>query len=164
MSRSPLAVLITLALLGAGCGSDAPTGTATPDSAKAADDGRLVRFAACIRSHGVPDFPDANADGEFVFGINVTPQVWSRAVDACKDLQPPGTLSAKRTPQQQSASLRFADCIRRHGVEDFPDPVNGEPLVDTTRIPSSNRPGGMDILDAAMQSCRSVMAEAAKGQ
>jgi hypothetical protein len=76
-----------------------------------------------------------------------------KAVAACKALQPPGTLSAKLTPAQESAALKFAQCIRENGVPDFPDPVNGQPLVDTTRIPSSNKPGGMTILNAAMHTC-----------
>ena len=42
-------------------------------------------------------------------------------------------------------------------MKDFPDPVNGEPLVDTYQIPSSNRPGGMTILNAAMQKCGNVL-------
>jgi hypothetical protein len=123
-----------------------------------------VKFAERIREHGVPDFPDPNAKGEFVFGINVTPAVWKKAVDACKDLQPPGTLSAKRRPEQQTGALEFAQCMRENGVKDFPDPANGEPLVDTTRIPSANRSGGMSILNAAMQKCRSVLAKAAAGR
>ena len=123
-----------------------------------------MKFAECIREHGVPDFPDANASGEFVYGVSVSPAVWKKAVDACKDLQPPGSLSAKRSPKQQTASLKFAQCVRENGVKDFPDPANGEPLVDTTRIPSTERNGGMSILNAAMQKCRSVMAEAAAGQ
>ena len=96
-----------------------------------------MKFAECIRAHGVSDFPDPNAKNEFEYGVSVTPAVWKQATTACKDLQPPGTLSSKRTPKQQSASLRFAQCIRDNGVKDFPDPVNGEPLVDTYKIPSS---------------------------
>jgi hypothetical protein len=94
----------------------------------------------------------------------VTPAVWTRATTACKDLQPPGTLSSKRTPQQQSASLRFAQCVRDNGVKDFPDPVNGEPIVNTYKIPSSNRPGGMTILNGALHKCGHVLKEAAGGQ
>ena len=67
--------------------------------------------------------------------------MWKKAIDACKDLQPPGTLSAKRSPKQQSASLRFAQCVRENGVKDFPDPVNGEPLIDTTRSRPPTGPG-----------------------
>ncbi len=51
------------------------------------------------------------------------------------------------------AALKFAQCIRENGVEDFPDPVNGQPLVDTNRIPSSATNGGMSILNAAMHKC-----------
>jgi hypothetical protein len=78
----------------------------------------------------------------------VSKEVFAKAVGACKALQLPGALSAKQT-QQQSASLRFAQCVRDHGVKDFPDFVNGEPLIDTTKIPSSNRPGGMTTLNDA---------------
>ena len=94
----------------------------------------------------------------------MTPAVWKKATTACKALQPPGTLSGKRTPKQQSSALRFAQCVRDNGVKDFPDPVNGEPLVNTYKIPSSNKPGGMAILNAAMRKCRDVLQLAAGGQ
>ena len=85
-----------------------------------------MKFAAeCMRANGLSDFPDPNASGEFVYGVSVTPAVFKKAVDACKDLQPPGSLSAKRDPEQQSAGLRFARCVRENGVKDFPDPVDG---------------------------------------
>jgi hypothetical protein len=175
MSRTlrPLAVLALVALIGvvsAGCGSNAPSETGTASSSgtasnkKATDQDKAVKFAECIRGHGVPHFPDPNAKGEFVFGIDVSPAVWQKAVDACKDLQPPGSLSGKRSPKQQSAALRFAACVRENGVKDFPDPVNGDPLVDTTKIPSSNQPGGMTILNAAMKKCGSILRLAAGGQ
>lgn len=171
-----LAVAGLLGLISAGCGSDASyeTGaankagtagsTGTAGSPSASDQNKAVKFAACMRANGVPHFPDANAKGEFIFGIDVSPAVWARAVNACKALQPPGTLSAHRTPEQQTASLRFAQCMRESGVKDFPDPANGQPLIDTNRIPSSNTAGGMTILNAATQKCHSVLAEAAAGQ
>jgi hypothetical protein len=194
MSRTlwPLAALATVALISAGCSNDsAETGTGTARSSgttgststagttsststagttsSGADKNltardKAVKFAECIRAHGVSDFPDPNAKNQFEYGVSVTPAVWQQATTACKDLQPPGTLSGKRTPKQQSAGLRFARCIRDHGVKDFPDPVNGEPLVNTYKIPSSNKPGGMAILNAAMQKCGKVLGEAAGGQ
>jgi hypothetical protein len=165
-----LALVALISLISAGCGSNAAseTGTATSSGAggtkKATARDKAVKFAECIRAHGVSDFPDPNAKNQFEYGVSVSGAVWNRATTACKDLQPPGTLSAKRTPKQQSASLRFAQCIRDNGVKDFPDPVNGEPLVNTYKIPSSNKPGGMDILNAAMHKCRTVLGEAAGGQ
>ena len=179
MNRRPwlLAALATVALVSAGCGSSGPPGTGTANSTgttngtgstgtgkNATGQDEAVKFAECVRAHGVPHFPDPNAKGEFEFGVDVTPAVWGRAVNACKALQPPGSLSAKRTPKQQTASLRFAQCVRENGVKDFPDPANGQPLVDTYRIPSSNTSAGMTILNAAMHKCGHVLAEAAAGQ
>ena len=178
-TRRPLVVLAVVALIGVistGCGSSAPSETgAASNSATVSSSGtgadkkltardKAVKFAECIRAHGVSDFPDPNAKGDFDYGVSVTPAVWRQATTACKDLQPPGTLSSKRTPKQQSASLRFAQCIRDNGVKDFPDPVNGEPVINTYKIPSSNRPGGMTILNAAVQKCRNVLGEAVGGQ
>jgi hypothetical protein len=171
----PLAALAMVALIGAGCsnGSAGSGGTATVgDTGTTGGTGtttltardKAVKFAECIRGHGVSDFPDPNADNDFDYGVSVSAAVWQKAVAACKDLQPPGTLSSKRTPKQQSAGLRFAQCIRGNGVKDFPDPVNGEPVINTYKIPSSNRPGGMTILNAAIQKCRSLLGLAAGGQ
>jgi hypothetical protein len=180
-TRRPLAAvaLSVMVALISGCGSSTPiqtssaagSGTAAGSASsagaggtkKASERDEAVKFAECMRGHGLSDFPDPTASGEFVYGISVSPAVWARILGECKYLQPPGTLSAKRSPVQQSAALRFAQCIRENGVKDFPDPENGQPLVDTTRIPSSNLPGGMTILNAAMQKCRSFMAEAARG-
>jgi hypothetical protein len=158
----PLAVVVIAAVIAAGCGgtqsrsgSSTAAAVETSSSATAAQTStashtstvtareKAVKFSECMRANGVSDFPDPNALGDFPsYGVSVTPAVWTKAVAACKALQPPGTLSAKLTPAQESAALKFAQCIRENGVPDFPDPVNGQPLVDTTRIPSSNKPGG----------------------
>jgi hypothetical protein len=164
----PLAALAVVAAISlTGCGSN-ETGTGNSSSGgadtKLTARDKAVKFAECIRAHGVGDFPDPDAKNDFQYGVSVTPAVWKQATTACKDLQPPGTLSAKRTPKQQSASLRFAQCVRDHGVKDFPDPVNGEPLIDTYKIPSSNKPGGMTILNAATQKCAGALGRAAGGQ
>jgi len=174
--RRPLAALVLVALIaviGAGCGSNTATGTpssvgnagsdassgsaSSGASTQATKREKAVKFAECVRAHGVPHFPDPDATGNFNFGVDVSAAVFTAAVNACKALQPPGTLSAKRSTKQQSAALRFAQCVRSHGVPDFPDPVNGQPLIDTTHIPSSNQPGGMTILNAATNKCGSVL-------
>ena len=166
----PFVALALIALIGAGCGGGAPFQTRTASSSaggtakKVSYQDKLVKLAECIRAHGVPHFPDPDPKGESAFGIDVSPAVWKKATEACRDLTPPGTFSGKRTPKQQSDSLRFAECVREHGVKDFPDPVNGDPLIDTTKIPSSNRPGGMTILNAATKKCGSILHLAAGGQ
>lgn len=148
---------------GAGTSAAAGAGSDTTTAAHARTAGhtstltprqKAVKFTECIRANGVGDFPDPDASGQFPsYGVSVAPAVWTKAVAACKSVQPPGTLSAKLTPAQESAALKFAQCVRANGVPDFPDPVNGQPLIDTTRIPSANKPGGMTILNAATHEC-----------
>lgn len=180
--RSPTALVVValISLVGAGCGSNAPAGTTAAGASSSgsarntatASGGqttltkreRAVKFAECIRAHGVPHFPDPGVSGDFNFGVDVSKEVFTNAVNACKALEPPGALSGRRSTTQQSAALRFAQCVRANGVPDFPDPVNGQPLIDTTHIPSSNQPGGMTILNAATHKCGSVLGLAAGGQ
>jgi hypothetical protein len=166
-------IVVVVAVIAAGCGgTQSSSGTSTAGHTSTASHGsavtlreKAVKFSVCMRANGVSDFPDPNASGEFPsYGVSVSPAVWMKAVAACKALQPPGTLSAKLTPAQESAALKFAQCIRENGVPDFPDPVNGQPLVDTTRIPSSNKPGGMTILNAAMHTCGHFVAEQTGGK
>jgi hypothetical protein len=164
-----LAVIALVALISA-CGSSAPAGTGSGSSSggggssnTASQREKGVRFAECMRSNSVGDFPDPNANGEFVYGVSVSPAVFDKAVAACKSLQPPGSLSGQRSPKQQSLALRFAQCVRNDGVKDFPDPVNGQPLIDTTKIPSSNLSGGMSILNAATHKCGGLLQLAARG-
>jgi hypothetical protein len=156
----PLAALATIALIGAGCSSTpAETGTGNED---ATDRDKAVQFAECMRESGVREFPDPDPSGRLtidgvVNGSSLDPSsaAWEEAVAACKDLQPPGfTGDGRRSAAEQEAALEFAQCIRDNGVKDFPDPADGEPLVDTRRIPSAATSGGMTILNAAMQTCR----------
>lgn len=163
MSRRlpPLAALALIVLFSTGCGSPSGTSTASSSHKPATDQSKGVKFAECMRGNGVRDFPDPDPDGEFAYGVSVTPAVFRKAVLTCKDLEPPGALSSKRSAKEQSASLKFARCMRDNGVKDFPDPVNGEPLINTYKIPSSNRPGGMAILNAAAAKCRDLLDKAA---
>ena len=154
--RRTLPALAVVALISAGCGSDAPseTGTATTTGTgnkPATKREKAVRFAECMRENGVPEFPDPDASGELTIdgvvngsSLDTSTAAWKGAIGACKDLEPSGFTGHKRSSEQQTAALEFAQCIRENGVTDFPDPTAGQPLVDTNRIPSSARPGGMD--------------------
>ena len=120
-----------------------------------------------MRKNGVREFPDPNAAGELTIdaiangsSLDTSGAVFTQAMSACKDLEPAGFMGGKRSPEQQSAGLKFAQCIRENGVKDFPDPLPNGPLVDTNRIPSANQPGGMSILNAAMHKCGSWAAVA----
>jgi hypothetical protein len=161
-----LAVIATVALISA-CGSSAPAGGGVGANSTAANAQKAVKFAECMRSNGVSEFPDPDASGSFtidgiVNGSSLDPNTpaFKHAIGACRDLEPAGFMGSRRSPQQMQAALEFAQCIRANGVPDFPDPANGQPLVDTNRIPSAAAPGGMSILHVAMQKCRDAAAAA----
>jgi hypothetical protein len=163
LSRTPrpLAVLVLSAVVAliSACGSNssaAPGGNNT-----AANLAEAVKFSQCMRANGVSQFPDPDASGALtidgvVKGSSLDPNsaAFQQAISACKELEPPGFMGPQRSPQQQEAALKFAQCMRDNGVPDFPDPTPDGPLIDTNRIPSSGTDGGMSILHAAMQKCR----------
>ena len=169
MNLRPLAALALVVLIGAGC-SKAPAKTGADGGSGnivATTRDRAVKFAECMRDNGVREFPDPDASGTFTIdgvlngsSIDSESPTWKNAIAACKDLQPSGFTGTKRTAQQQSAGLRFAQCVRDNGVKDFPDPVEGEPLIDTYRIPSSDTDEGMAALNAATKACRDAGAAA----
>ncbi len=170
--RRPLAALALIAIVAliGGCGSSAPAETGTGSGGgnnTAAHAQQAVKFAECMRSNGVSNFPDPGASGKLTIdaiangsSLDTSTPAFKQAISACKDLEPPGFMGSKRSSQQEHAALEFAQCIRENGVNDFPDPIPDGPLVDTGRIPSAAEPGGMSSLHAAMQKCRDVAAAA----
>jgi hypothetical protein len=173
-ARRPLAGLAPIAIVAliSGCGSGAPAASGTANSSGGASNTTAavqkgVKFSECMRSNGVPTFPDPSASGTFTIdevangtSLDTTSPTFTQAIGACKSLEPAGFEGGTRSTQQQSAALEFARCIRANGVSDFPDPAAGQPLVDTNRIPSASTSSGMSILKAAMQKCRDVAAAA----
>ena len=173
----PLAALAMVALIGAGCsngsaengdtGTGSSTGNGSSGNKNATIGEKTVKFADCMRENGVTEFPDPNAAGdqEFVAGIKSLDQssaAWKQAIGACKDLRPPGLLGGKASPQEMRPRLKFAQCMRDNGVEDFPDPTKDGPLIDTNRIPSAAGRGARSIpgFQAAMEKCRDALAGA----
>jgi hypothetical protein len=160
----PLAALAMVALLSAGC-SNALAGTGTGGGSDATNRDQAAKFAECMRKNGVREFPDPDASGDLTIdriangsSLDTSTPAFKQAISACKDLEPSGFTGHKRGAQQQKDALEFAQCIRDHGVKDFPDPTPDAPLVDTNRIPSAATDGGMSILNAAMQKCGDLAA------
>ena len=161
-----LSALAVVALVSTACSG---TSGSSSDAGGAADALRQqgVRFAQCMRDTGITDFPDPGVSGGFTIdaiangsSLDTDSPAFDRAMSACKDLEPAGFTGGERSTEQQQAALLFAQCIRDNGVQDFPDPVDGEPLVDTNKIPSTDRKGGMAILNAAMKTCSELGDEA----
>jgi hypothetical protein len=165
MSRA-LRALAALAMVLVGC-SNEPAENGNAGNANAGQE-QAVKFAECMRDNGVSEFPDPDASGELtidgvVNGSSLDPSApaWNAAIRACRNLQPPGfTGDEEVSAEEQNVRLQFAQCMRDNGVEDFPDPAKGDPLVDTRRIPSAAENGGMSVINAAMQTCGDLAAKA----
>jgi hypothetical protein len=122
-----------------------------------------------MRTHGAAAFPDPPASGAFTIdgiangsSLNTNSPAFTRAISACKGLEPSGFTGQKATPQQASARLKFAQCMRSNGVPDFPDPTPDGPLIDTNRIPSlaGKDPRSDPVFTAATRKCSAFAAAA----
>jgi hypothetical protein len=91
-----------------------------------------VRFARCMRSYGVPNFPDPTSPGEFKLSLspssggNARSPAFQSAETACQHLLgggPPSQSAAERRAHIV-AGLAFARCLRSHGLPNFPDPTS----------------------------------------
>jgi hypothetical protein len=89
-----------------------------------------AKFSACMRKHGITNFPDPNGQGVITIqsgmGIDPNSPAFRSARTACEKLLPNG---GQPTPaqiaQEQKQMLALSACMRAHGVKDFPDPTNG---------------------------------------
>jgi hypothetical protein len=160
------ASLALAALIGMGC-SHTAAATASSGNTTAAVREQAMRFAACMRANGVSGFPDPDASGTLTYdgivnGSSLDPSsaAFTQATSTCKDLEPPGLMGHKRSPQEQETALKFAQCMRANGVKDFPDPTADGPLIDTSRIPSAAGKGAHSIpgFDATAHKCAAIYA------
>ena len=134
-----------LVLLAAACsGSPSSTGAGGSSSTGGATSSpSAVAYSHCMRSHGVPDFPDPGSSGIPKVSpqqLGVASSRWQAAQSTCARLLRPTQDQAR---QIVTGMLNFARCMRSHGVPDWPDPTtgsNGQPEFDIPGIdPDSPR-------------------------
>jgi len=120
--------LIAIGLLISGCGGGS-TSSGAPNSGVANIGRQSLAFATCMRSRGVSGYPDPRVTGSGN-GVQVTISPGTanpdspafRAADrACHHLLPGLTSTSTSSGHDQQQDLKFADCMRSHGVPDFPD-------------------------------------------
>jgi hypothetical protein len=92
-----------------------------------------LAYATCMRSHGEPSFPDPVLTGQsvrFGAGHNIdqdSPRFVS-ASTTCKRLVPEGGTPSPAQIQAMIAQMvKNAECMRAHGVTNFPDPTVNVP-------------------------------------
>jgi hypothetical protein len=153
-----------LALLAAACGGS-PTSPAaavgspaaavgSPNAAGAPGSPSAVSYSHCMRSHGVPNYPDPSGgqlpkgDAQ-AFGVSST--VFSAARTACQHLLPvagsfqelagqcmlAGDCPPAVVQQMLTTDRKFAQCMRSHGVPNWPDPtidLDGRPTFRLSKV------------------------------
>jgi hypothetical protein len=157
-----------LVLLAAACGggpSSAGSGGSSnaggPVSSQAASS-KPVAFSHCMRSHGVPAFPDPTRRGGVPKvtsqQVGVSNSQFQVAQRACAHLLQP---TQAQVPQIMSGMLNFARCMRSHGVPNWPDPStdsSGQPVFS---IPGIN-PDSLRISNTANE-CTHLLVESTTG-
>ena len=131
------ATLLGSALAIAACGA-APN-TATPTAA--AD--QALEYVRCLRSHGVPNFPDPSPGGRLPnipSDIDTSAPAFRSAEAACARLIPGG--SATQNESDKASLLALARCMRAHGVPNFPDPTTSPPPAPPAGSRTGNAIGG----------------------
>lgn len=127
----PLALLLALTACdskadGDGVASVGGTPTAAAASGEPAREDveeRALKFAQCMREHGV-DMPDPEIDGgRITQRINAKPgEDVQAAQEACKQWAPSGPGGGGLDQEARDRMLEHAQCMRDNGVEKFPDP------------------------------------------
>jgi len=111
---------------------------------------QAIEYASCMRAHGVKDFPDPRTVGTGSIMLSIPDShAATAAKKACQQLLPGGGApSASGQAQRLASLLKYAHCMREHGIPSFPDPN------DQGEFPSS---AGFDRSDpsyrAAQKAC-----------
>ena len=80
-----------------------------------------------MRAHGVHDYPDPDSSGNFDLSgkgdLTPTSPTFQAAARTCRSLGSATKSSAPSlSPQQIAATVEFAQCMRIHGIANYPDP------------------------------------------
>jgi hypothetical protein len=130
-----------------------------------------AKFAACMRSHGVPNFPDPNSQGSVTIspstGINPDSPKFKAAQQACQKLLPNGgTPSPAEQAKARKQALAFSACMRAHGVPSFPDPTfsGGRVHLSIRSKPGDGLDPSSPKFQAAQKACQGNLPGAITGK
>jgi len=170
-SRARRAAVVTAAaagigLLAAACGGSS---SQTNSFAPGATYTQALAFTKCMRSHGVPQFPAPDGQGNFnnaqIQALENDNSQAENAIHECRSVLPnAGTgLTSEQIQQIQQTNLRnavkAAHCMRAHGIENFPDPAGTTQAsgVNWQPVTSAEQAGGFDqnspSYEAAFMAC-----------
>jgi hypothetical protein len=153
---SPLALaagVLVLALAATGCGggSSSSAGTSTTSSSTTA----ATTLAACLKQHGVT----APAQGAQAPAADRSKL--RAAFQACGATRGQGPGAGGQAGGFRQAALKYAQCMRKQGIKDFPDPATAAPGQGAGGMFPGYAPGSAKASDPAVKTataaCRSLL-------
>jgi hypothetical protein len=145
--------IAALALLMAACSSRGPSSAGSkpsPNAGGSANSQIGIDYARCVRSHGVPNYPDPDSSGALAKGsgqeFGVSSSQFQAAQKACahvlsatggsiQQCETTGDCPQVLVQQALNVMRKYARCMRAHGVPNWPDPTidsEGRPLFDVS--------------------------------
>lgn len=160
------AALSCLAVLAAACSSGPAgsgavgTGGSTGGSARASG----LAFSQCMRAHGIKNFPDPTGQGGISLpnGLNPNSPQFQAANTACRSLLPHHTFTPGQAAKMKAQNLKYAECMRAHGISDFPDP-NSQGQLQIQAKPGSDLDPNNPRFQAANRACQQYQPGGGKG-
>ena len=163
------ATLACLALLAAACSGGSPNSPAGAGSPAASGSTGALAYSRCMRAHGIKAFPDPNSQGGLDLnagpgtGIDPSSPQYKAADQACKSLMPAQSpLSAAQQAAMKAGNLRYAQCMRAHGISDFPDP-NSQGQLQIQARPGSDLDPNNPRYQSANTACQHFEPGGGKG-
>ena len=153
--------LVGVVLVAAGCGGSKSPGIAGGGGSSSEEYAKFEAYARCMRSHGIQDFPDPTTSPGGGVGIEVhggpgsdldrnNPRFMA-ANHACRSLEPGGGGTPPQSAQQIAAEVKWAHCMRAHGLPSFPDP-DRQGAFDSSKFDEST-----PAFQSASTACQSLM-------
>jgi hypothetical protein len=165
-AAAALACLILLAACSAGSSDPASdTGAGSPGGSAHS---MALAYSECMRSHGIKSFPDPNSQGGISLnagpgtGIYPNSPQFKAAQQTCRKLMPANKLSPAQQAANEARALRYSECMRSHGIADFPDP-NSQGGIAIRSTPGSDLDPHNPRYQAANSACQHLMPGGGKG-
>jgi hypothetical protein len=147
------ALLAGVALLAAACGGGSTAGPAAHLTAYQME----LAYAECMRAHGMPSWPNPQSNGTFVGSFDFGSPAYQSANRACAHLEGGSPATAEQFQQNVGQALKYAACMRAHGIANFQVTVAGEGEIKS----GTDGPGdGVNTpqFQSASQACRKFQA------
>jgi hypothetical protein len=130
--------------------------TTTSTGNGVADSSSALPFSRCMRTQGVSNYPDPSSSGaipkESPEQLGVSNSKLQSASHACAHLLPNGGAGPNQSQieQEKALGLKFAQCMRSHGVG-LPDPGSNGRIPDPASVGINQ---GSPKFQTANQACR----------